>query len=113
MRNITQKQLKICYSLVREQNLLKDMIEETENKHHENYLKMKVDAIEQLLGAFPLIVRMNCRSMHADKRNYAYDRYEHGNWVVHQTNKIYGRNATSWSKAKKFREMLGLQGVPY
>lgn len=111
--NASKEKLSICYSFVREQNRLLDMLEADEFSDHEGYIKSKIDAIEyHITRHFSLVMRMNCRSMHADKRN-RYNRYEDGNWVVYQTNKKYGAGVQSWMKAKKIRELIGADGIPF
>lgn len=114
MKNILKTKLKICYSFVREQNRLLDIMDETEDHDHAKYLKAKIDQIEEHLQKFSLIMRMNCRSMHADYRNGdAYERYKYGNWVAYQTNEKYGRNATSWMAAKRIRDLLSGATIPF
>lgn len=112
--NITKTKLQICYGYVREQNRLLDIIAEIDDHDHEKYLKAKVDAIEYHLQKFPLIWRMNARSMHADYRNGdTYERHKYGNWVTYQTNKKYGRNVDSWMASKRIRDLMSVDKIPF
>lgn len=110
-----KNKLKICYSYIREQNRLLDILDELEDSAHAKYIKAKIDAIEFHLQKFPLIWRMNARSMHADYRNgETYARYNHANWVAEQTNKKYGRNVDSWMAAKRIRDLMkGGATIPF
>ena len=112
--NKNKEKLSICYSFVREQNRLLDILEDDEYGDHADYLKAKIAHIEaHITRHFTLTMRMNCRSMHADKRNRDYNRYIDGNWVVYQTNKKYGAGVNSWMRAKQIRELIGAGGIPF
>jgi hypothetical protein len=112
-RNSRKYVMKLCYSYVRELRRLEDILEHDGNGMNLAVVYGRVLILRNHIErTFPDAVIIACKSSYADYRN-DFDRYKRGNWVADQTNKKYGRNVKSWSKAKHYREMLGLQAIPY
>jgi len=105
--------VRLCYSYVRELRSLEEILDHDKSEKNLAVIHGRVMILKNHIERnFPDDVILACKDMYADAKN-DFNRYHSGNWIGYQTNKKYGRNVQSWQKAKKFREMLGLQGIPY
>lgn len=112
-RNSHKSLMKLCYSYIREIRSCEAILDHDSSGKNLAVIHGRILILNNHVERyFPDEVIRACKDMYADYHN-DFDRYHAGNWVAYQTNKKYGRNVESWRKAKQFREILGLQGIPY